>query len=156
MLNSDYSDMLRALSACDVKFMLVGDYALGALGYPRATLDIDLWVMPSPENAVAVMRALKLFGAPMADISEADFISEGTIFQIGVAPRRIDIITKIDGVAFEDAFRRAKVVELAGASVRVLSLEDLLANKRASGRLKDLADVELLERLLADKDNSGE
>lgn len=151
MLNSDYTDMLRAFSACDVKFILVGGYALGALGYPRSTLDIDLWVMASPENAAAVVRALKHFGAPLSNISEADFMTEGTIFQIGVVPRRIDIITKIDGVSFADAYPRAEVVELEGLSVRVLSLQDLLANKRASGRLKDLADVQLLERLIAEK-----
>lgn len=151
MLNSDYTDMLRAFSECNVKFILVGGYALGALGYPRSTLDIDLWVMASPENAVAVIRALNLFGAPLSGVSEADFATEGTIFQIGVAPRRIDIVTKIDGVPFTDAYPRAEVVEIEGVSVRVLSLQDLLANKRASGRLKDLADVQLLERLVSEK-----
>ena len=151
MLNSDYTDMLRAFCECDVKFILVGGYALGALGYPRATLDIDLWVMASPENAAAVVRALKCFGAPLSNVSEADFMTEGTLFQIGVVPRRIDIITKIDGVSFSEAYPRAEVVQLEGLSVRVLSLQDLLANKRASGRPKDLLDVQLLERLIAEK-----
>ena len=151
MLNSDYSDMLRTLSECDVKFILVGGYALGALGYPRATLDIDFWVMPSPENASSLIRALEHFGAPLSNISETDFMTEGTIFQIGVVPRRIDIITKIDGVSFADAYPRAEVVDLAGLPVHVLSLQDLLANKRASGRPKDLLDVQLLERLIAER-----
>lgn len=151
MLNSDYSDMLRTLSECDVKFILVGGYALGALGYPRATLDIDFWVMASPENAAAVLRALKHFGAPLSNISETDLVTEGTIFQIGVVPRRINIITKIDGVSFADAYPRAEIVELEGIPVRVLSLQDLLANKRASGRPKDLWDVQLLERLVAER-----
>ena len=151
MLNSDYSDMLRILSEEGVKFILVGGYALSAHGYPRTTLDIDLWVLASPENASAIIRALKAFGAPLTDVTAADFEKEGTIFQIGVAPCRIDIITAIDGVRFEEAYPRALAKTWEGIDVRILSLQDLLANKRASGRLKDLADVQLLERLIAKK-----
>ncbi len=103
MLNEDYRDMLQRLHAEGVKFMLVGGYALAAHGHPRSTLDIDLWVMASADNAVAVMRALKRFGAPLREVSAVDFETEGTVLQIGVAPRRIDILTKIDGVCFDDA-----------------------------------------------------
>ena len=148
MLNSDYSDMLFALSEAKVKFILIGGYAFSAHGYPRTTLDIDFWVLASPENADAVIRALNRFGAPLMGVTEADFEKEGAIFQIGVVPRRIDIITKIDGVSFADAYPRALVTEWEGVMVHVLSLQDLLANKRASGRTKDLADIELLERLI--------
>jgi predicted nucleotidyltransferase len=149
MISSDYKDMLLALSAENVKFMLVGGYALAAHGHPRFTMDIDLFVMASPENASAVIRALKRFGAPLMGVSAADFEKEGDVFQIGVAPMRIDIITRIAGVSFADAYPRAVVTEWEGIRVHVLSLQDLLANKRASGRIKDLADVQLLERLLA-------
>jgi predicted nucleotidyltransferase len=145
MLNKDYKDMLQALSDEKVKFLLVGAYALAAHGYPRATMDIDIWIMPSPENAAAVMRALGRFGAPLRDLSTSDFQTEGIIFQIGVAPRRIDIITSIDGLTFDDAFLHSMVVAIDGLEIRIPSVPDLIINKRASGRTKDLADVEMLE-----------
>ena len=148
MINSDYKDMLQALLDEKVKFLLVGGYALAAHGHPRFTLDIDFFVMASEENAAAVIRALKRFGAPLQGVSIDDFKKEDTIFQVGVAPWRIDIITKIDGVAFADAWPRAVVMDWEGITIRVLSIEDLLANKRASGRPKDLADVQFLERLI--------
>lgn len=151
MISSDYKDMLLALLAEDVKFILVGGYALAAHGYPRFTLDIDFFVLASPDNARAVIRALRRFGAPLSGVSEADFEKEGIVFQVGVAPLRIDIITQISGVAFSDAWPRAAVMEWEGLSIRVLSVLDLLANKRASGRPKDLLDVQLLERLIAEK-----
>jgi hypothetical protein len=151
MISSDYKDMLLALLAEDVKFILVGGYALAAHGYPRFTLDIDFFVLASPDNARAVIRALRRFGAPLSGVSEADFEKEGIVFQVGVAPLRIDIITQISGVAFSDAWPRCAVMEWEGLSIRVLSVLDLLANKRASGRPKDLLDVQLLERLIAEK-----
>ena len=95
MLNEDYNDMLRCLAAENVKFMLVGAFALAVHGYPRATMDMDVWVMPSPENAEAVIRALGRFGVPLHSISNADLQRDDTLFQIGVAPRRIDIITGV-------------------------------------------------------------
>ena len=147
MLNEDYSDMLRALSAEGVRYLLVGAYALAAHGYPRATMDIDIWIMPSPENADAVLRAIGRFGAPLHELSRDDLVTEGTVFQIGVAPRRIDIITSASGLQFEEAFERSLAVEIEGIEVRIPSVEDLIANKRASGRTKDLADVEALESL---------
>lgn len=147
MLNDDYSDMLRALSEEGVSYLLVGAYALAVHGYPRATMDIDLWVMPSAHNAKAVLRALRRFGAPLGDLSTEDLQQEGTVFQIGVAPRRIDILTAASGLRFEDAHARSVPVEIDGIDVRVLSVPDLIANKKATGRLRDLADVEVLEGL---------
>lgn len=147
MLNEDYRDILQALSAEQAKFLLVGAYALAAHGYPRATLDIDIWVMPSPENAAAVLRALQRFGAPLQLVTREDFMRDDTVFQLGVAPRRIDLITGASGLKFEDADARAVTVEIEGLQIRVLSLADLIVNKRASGRTKDLADVEALESL---------
>ena len=107
MLNEDYRDMLRALSDENVRFILVGAYALAAHGYPRATLDIDIWVMPSPQNAEAVLRALSRFGAPLHNLTKEDLQRDGTIFQIGVAPRRINIITAASGLQFEETYRRS-------------------------------------------------
>jgi hypothetical protein len=106
MLNEDYRDMLRALSDEKVKFLLVGAYALAAHGYPRATMDIDIWVVPSSQNADAVLRALRCFGAPLHNLTKEDFQKDGTIFQIGVAPRRIDIITAASGLQFEETYDR--------------------------------------------------
>jgi hypothetical protein len=145
MLNEDYRDILHALSDEKVRFILVGAYALAAHGYPRATMDIDIWVMPSPENADAVLRALRSFGAPLHNLSKKDLQKDGTIFQIGVAPRRIDIITTASGLQFEPTYRNSIPVNIEGIEVRIPSLDDLIINKRASGRTKDLADAEALE-----------
>jgi len=147
MLNEDYSDMLHALSEERVRFILVGAYALAAHGYPRATMDIDIWVMPSPENADAVLRALSRFGAPLHNLTKEDLLKDGTIFQIGVAPRRIDIITTASGLQFEPTFRNSISVNIEGIEVRIPSIDDLIVNKRAIGRTKDLADAEALESL---------
>ena len=151
MLNDDYKEMLQCLSEEDVKFLLVGAYALAVHGFPRATKDIDFFVWATPQNAANLIRALAKFGAPMDGISEADFSSEGVIFQIGNSPRRIDIITTIDGIKFDQAYANRKTFEVEGLQVPVISLEDLIANKRASGRKQDLADVEKLESQLKGK-----
>lgn len=147
MLNNDYRDMLLALNAEKADFLLVGAYALAVHGYPRATMDIDLWIKPSPENADAVLRALKRFGAPLHAVTREDLLSDDTIFQIGIAPKRIDILTGVSGLQFEDAFTHSIGTDIEGIPIRILSLDDLIANKRASGRTKDLADAEVLESL---------
>ena len=147
MLNKDYRDILQELSDEKVKFLLVGAYAMAAHGYLRATMDIDLWVMPSPENAEAVLRALIRFGTPINDLTRQDLQKDGTIFQIGVAPRRIDIITSVSGLCFEDAFNRSILIDIDGIQIHIPSIDDLICNKRASGRTKDLADAEALEAL---------
>ena len=121
MLNEDYKDMLHALSDEKVKFLLVGAYALAAHGYPRATMDIDIWIMPSPQNADAVLRALGSFGAPLHNLTREDLQKDGTIFQIGVAPRRIDIITTASGLQFEEAYERSLAV-----NIREIFAEELL------------------------------
>jgi hypothetical protein len=147
MLNEDYRDILHALSDEKVRLILVGAYALAAHGYPRATMDIDIWVMPSPDNADAVLRALRRFGAPLHNLTREDLQKDGTLFQIGVAPRRIDIITAAYGLQFESAYRDSIPVNIEGIEVRIPSLNDMILNKRASGRTKDLADAEALESI---------
>jgi predicted nucleotidyltransferase len=147
MLNEDYRDMLHALSDEKVRFILVGAYALAAHGYPRATMDIDIWVMPSPDNAEAVLRALRNFGTPLHNLTKEDLQEDGTIFQIGVAPRRIDIITAASGLQFENVFQNSILVNIEGIDVRIPSIDDLIINKKATGRTKDLADAEALESL---------
>ena len=139
--------MLRALNDEKVKFLLVGAYAMAVHGYPRATMDIDIWVQPSQRNAAAVLRAIRRFGAPAHQITRRDLQQAGTIFQIGVAPRRVDIITAASGLVFKEAFAHALCVNIEGIEVRVPSLGDLIRNKRTAGRTKDLADAEALESL---------
>ncbi len=147
MLNKDYKEMLRLLIDEKVKFLLVGAYAVAAHGYPRATMDIDIWVMPSPENAVAVLKALKSFGAPLHNLTLDDLQKPDIIFEIGVAPRRIDIITGVDGLNFKSAFANSLEIAIEDLKINIPSLDDLICNKKASGRTKDIADVEALELL---------
>ena len=154
MLNDDYKDILRALSDEKVRFLLVGAYAMAAHGYPRATMDIDIWVMPSPQNADAVLRALRRFGSPLHNLTKEDLQQEGTVFQIGVAPRRIDIVTAASGLVFEEAYGRSMAVNIEGIEVHIPSISDLIRNKRASGRTKDLADAEVLESLMNSEQSS--
>lgn len=127
MLNEDYRDMLQALSNEKVRFLLIGAYALAAHGYPRATMDIDIWVMPSPQNADAVLRALLRFGAPLHNLTKEDLRNDETIFQIGVAPRRIDIITAASGLQFEDTYARSLSVNIEGIEVHIPLIDDLIA-----------------------------
>jgi predicted nucleotidyltransferase len=151
MLNEDYRDMLQCLLEEKVRFLLVGAYAVAVYGYPRATKDIDIFVRAAPENASSLMKALLRFGAPVSDVSESDFSREGVVFQIGSSPRRIDILTRISGVDFERAYANRQTVSVEGMDVPVISLKDLIANKRASGRTQDLADLEKLQLIAAPK-----
>jgi hypothetical protein len=121
MLNDDYREMLQILLGNEVRFLVVDAYALGAHGYPRATGDFDIWVEPSSNNSKKIYSSLAEFGAPLADISESTFSEEGIIFQIGVAPRRIDIITSIDGVEFTDAHQHKENIDLEGLTIPFLS-----------------------------------
>lgn len=145
MLNPDFRDMLSAFSDRRVEYLLVGGYALAVHGLPRATGDLDLWIRPTPENARRAMSALKDFGASLMDLREEDLCAPGTVFQIGVVPCRVDVLTAIDGVGFDEAWPNRREVEVEGVRVLVLSREDLLRNKRASGRRQDLADIARLE-----------
>ncbi len=146
-MNDDYLDMLRCLNKAGVDYIMVGGWAVNMHGYVRATIDLDIWILADQANARKVYAALVEFGAPVGNVSVQDFSTSGVIFQIGVAPCRIDIINEIDGLKYMDAAPRAVQKEIDGVPVRILSLEDLIVNKRASGRTKDLADAEILEGL---------
>lgn len=152
LFNEDYRDMILCLQAEGVEFMLVGGYAVGLHGWPRTTFDIDFWVLSNPSNAASIVRALKRFGAPLMNLSEEDFHRPGIVFQIGNAPQRIDILSSVSGVRYEDAVRRAETMQVDGLSLKDISLYDLILNKQASGRPKDLADAQALERLKEEKD----
>lgn len=145
LLNPDYRDMLSLLNEEIVEYMVVGAYALAYHGLPRATGDIDIWIRRSDENAERVWRALSKFGVPLFDLTQDDLKKPGTVFQIGLAPRRIDIITSIDGVEFEEAEAERQQVEIEGITIPIIGRNHLLQNKKATGRLQDQADVARLE-----------
>lgn len=140
--------MLLALNDAGVEYLVVGAYALAAHGSPRATGDIDFWVRPDVENAKRVWSALVSFGAPTAEISIDDFSTPDLVYQIGLPPQRIDILTSISGVDFSEAWNSRLIVEIDEMSVPVLGLRQLLINKSASGRDKDEADLPAIRRLL--------
>ena len=144
-MNTDYVDMLRCLNKAGVDYILVGGWAVNMYGYIRATVDLDIWVLADADNAKKIYTAVAEFGAPVSQMKPEEFAEYGMIFQIGVAPCRVDIISKISGVSYTDAVTRAVPKTIDGIPVRVISLDDLIANKKASGRVKDLADVEVLE-----------
>lgn len=146
MLNPDFHDMLSALCAEGVEFLLVGAFALAAHGLPRAMGAMDLWIRRSDDNAARVWRALHRFGSPTLDLTLDDLTAPDVVSQIGIAPRRIDVLTSIDGVTFDEAWPDRLVVELEGLSVPVIGHRHLIQNKRASGRPKDMADLAWLER----------
>lgn len=130
-----------------MRFLVVGAQAVAAHGVPRATGDMDIWLDPKPANAEAVWHALLAFGAPLEafDLSINDFAAPGRVIQIGVPPRRIDLMTTIDGVEFDAAWQNRFVTRIADCAVPFLARQDLLRNKRAAGRPKDLLDIDLLE-----------
>jgi len=144
--HSDFEEMLQSFDNAGVRFLVVGAYAVAAHSRPRATGDIDLWVERSEENARRIYRALAQFGAPMEQIDERTFVEADVIFQIGVPPVRIDILTGIDGVTFEEAWPNHIDARIGNVMTRMIGFADLIRNKRASGRPKDLADIERLER----------
>lgn len=145
-MNPDFRDLLAAFTARGVEFLVVGAHALAAHGLIRATKDLDVWIRPEPRNARRVLGALVEFGAPLHDLTTEDLSRPGLIFQIGVAPIRVDVITSIDGVEFEQAWAERVTATFADQPVHVLSRTHLLINKRASGRDQDLVDAKWLEQ----------
>jgi len=129
-----------------VDFILVGAYALAAHGYPRATGDIDIWVRADEINSINVYKALERFGAPVDQITVNDFAIEGIVFQIGVTPRRIDIITHLDGVSFDEADEDKIIVKIEGLKLPILSFDKLIKNKLSTGSERDELDVKLLKK----------
>jgi hypothetical protein len=134
------------LSTEGVDYLLVGAYALAAHGLPRATGDMDIWVRPTPENAKRVLRALGAYGAPVRDLTTDDLTRSDTVFQVGVAPGRIDILTGLTGLTFEEAWAARIVVVVEGRSVPVIGHDALVRNKEATGRPRDLADAAWLRQ----------
>jgi hypothetical protein len=144
-VNRDFKDLLAEFNARSVEYLVVGAHALAAHGHVRATKDLDVWVRPDADNAKRVLEALKEYGTPLQGLTEADLTTQGTVFQIGVPPLRIDVITAIDDVEFDEAWPARLQTQFAGEPVSVLSKEHLIRKKRATGRTQDQADAEWLE-----------
>lgn len=144
LLPPDFSDFLKLLNSHGVKYLLIGGYAVGYYGYPRATADMDIWVAVHPDNAEKLCAALKAFGMTMPDLTPALFQQEGKIVRMGVPPLRLEILTSVSGVSFSECYAAQNTVHIDNVPVSLISLEHLKQNKRASGRHKDLDDLENL------------
>jgi hypothetical protein len=144
-LAEDFRDLLRAFGDHGVRFLVVGAYALAVHGRPRATGDLDVWIEPAQDNAERAYAALRFFGAPLHDLTVGDLATPGVVFQIGLPPLRIDVLTKISGVDFAVAWPRRRRAVFGGVAVDVIGRQDFITNKRATGRLKDRADAERLD-----------
>lgn len=144
-LNRDFHELLECFARNDVRYLIIGGWALAAHGIQRMTKDIDVWVLPESGNATSVMAALREFGFGETDLTEEDFLTPDTVVQLGYPPNRVDILTTPTGVDFERCWEDRIDVQFDGLVVPFIGLEGLKANKRAVGRLQDLADVEALE-----------
>lgn len=146
MLNPDFRDILSALNTEHAEYLLVGAYAVAAHGIPRATGDIDLWIHGTPQNAEAVWKALEKFGAALDQLSPGDLEKPDLVFQFGVAPQRIDLMTSIEGVDFDAAWTERVLFRIDELEVPTIGLRHLIINKKATGRPQDIADASRLSK----------
>lgn len=144
MLSQDFKEFIESLNANNVRYLVVGGYALAAHGHPRYTKDLDIWIEVAGDNAQHVIAALKDFGFASLGLTEIDFLKANQVVQLGYPPNRIDLLTSIDGVTFEECYKNKVRITLEETDVDFISLDDFKDNKRASGRLQDLADIEAL------------
>lgn len=145
-MSSDYRDLVDLLLTARVRFLVIGAHALAVHGVPRATVDFDVWVDPTPENAQRVWQALAQFGAPLdaLDVTVSDLSTPDLVVQLGLPPNRIDLLTSVSGLTFEDAWTSRTISDFEGLPTPFLDRKSLVRNKRATGRTRDLADVEAL------------
>jgi predicted nucleotidyltransferase len=144
VLPPDFKDFLRLLKDKKIEYLLIGGYAVGYHGYPRATNDMDIWIAIDPKTAKLMVIALKEFGFNTPELSEKLFLKENNIIRMGIAPIRIEILTSISGVTFEECYKKRVVDKIDEIEVSIINLEQLRINKKASGRHKDLDDLENL------------
>jgi len=144
ILPQDFRVFLKLLNSKRIEYLLIGGYAVGYYGYPRATADMDIWIAISKENARKVTEAMKDFGVNTPALSEGIFLEPGKIIRMGYPPIRIEVLTEISGVNFKRCYARRKEIKIDGIKIKMISLGDLLKNKKASGRHKDLNDLENL------------
>jgi predicted nucleotidyltransferase len=143
-VNSDFSDLLRIFNVHNVRYLVIGGYAVVQYAEPRFTKDLDVLISTDTANAAAVYEALREFGAPLTDLTPKDFSEEGFFFQMGAPPVRVDVLMGIPGIHFDDCWKRRVEVDFEGLKVVFISKEDLIASKRAAGRPQDLIDIDLL------------
>ena len=151
-LTQDYIDIITLFNKHNVRYLIAGAYAMSKIGYSRSTYDIDIWIDKSKKNATNIKKALEEFGVSFA-ISEDDFLSPNSVIQIGIEPNRIDILTDIDGIAFEQAWQNKEVAFFDDLKTYTLNIDDIITNKKASNRKKDRYDVAELEKLKKVKKN---
>jgi len=151
VLNKDFKEFIELLNAHEVKYLVVGGYAVAYHGYPRYTKDLDFWIWMDHTNAQQVLSALKAFGFASLGLTIEDFLVADNVIQLGYPPNRIDLLTYLEGVPFETAYNRKERVDLEGTIVDFINVEDLITVKQQAGRLQDLADVEELNK----KTNNG-
>jgi hypothetical protein len=144
-VNEDFRDLFAALNAAGARYLIVGGHALAFHATPRFTKDLDVWVEPTVSNARCVLAALEDFGAPLSGLSLEDLVSPGVVFQMGVPPNRIDVLTEIEGVSFEEAWVDRAAGAYGDQPIAVIGIEQLIRNKRTVGRPQDLVDADLLE-----------
>jgi predicted nucleotidyltransferase len=145
-VNSDFSDLLRIFNAHNVKYLVIGGYAVVQYTEPRFTKDLDVLISTDAANAEAVYAALREFGAPLTDLTPKDFSEEGFFFQMGVPPVRVDVLMGIPGIQFDECWSRRVEVDFEGLKVIFISKDDLIASKRAAGRPQDLIDADMLSQ----------
>ena len=145
MLNKDFKEFIQLLNDNQVRYLIVGGYAIALHGYPRYTKDIDIWIDLKQDNASRIIESLDQFGFASLGLEKNDFLVENQVVQLGYPPNRIDIITTLSGVTFNECFKQRMVVDIDGVKVNFIDLENLRKNKKASGRLQDLADLENLK-----------
>lgn len=145
-VNPDFRDLFAALNEASAEFLIVGGYALAVHGAPRFTKDLDIWIKANPDNAQRVWQALDKFGAPFGDLTILDLSTPGIVFQMGLPPNRIDILTAIDGVEFQVAWERKVSSAYGDQPVMVIGIEELILNKEATGRPQDALDAQTLRQ----------
>lgn len=143
-LPPDFKEFLQLLNAHQIKYLLIGGYAVSYYGYPRATVDMDIWIAISPDNAQKIVNALQEFGFDVPELSNELFLQENKIIRMGVPPVRLEILTTISGVEFETCYNQRTIDTVDGVEINLISLQHLKQNKKASGRYKDLSDLENL------------
>ena len=154
MLSPDFKEFITLLNDHNVKYLIVGGYALAFHGHPRYTKDIDVWIESSMDNADKLLKVLSDFGFESIELSSSDFLVSDNVIQLGFPPNRIDILTSVDGINFGESSSKAKVITIDNIAIHLIGINDLITNKMASGRLQDLADVEKLKEILKNQEQN--
>jgi predicted nucleotidyltransferase len=145
VLNQDFKEFITSLNDKQVRYLIVGGYAVAFHGHPRYTKDLDVWIEITQANAQHLLEALEQLGFASLELKENDFLSPNQVIQLGYPPSRIDILTSVDGIDFSDCYGSRNLAEVEGVQVNFIDLENLIKNKHASGRAQDLADLEKLQ-----------